>query len=235
MTEIYEYQELLCKKERLEAEIANLGSESDLLTIRRDFQRERKRLEVIKEGIHDLSSDKKEKIRTIEEIEKQGKALEKQIYDGSVTNPRELESLQDRDKELQNKAAVAQEQKEATDKAMVAATQEGEKSTAALKKLKADFDSSQQELKDAHAQLEAQVLECEKELTRLSKKIKKKVLTNFLENRHLNGGRLYALLKPGGSCSICHRTLTKATLNRLNNGKEAYCDHCNRQLLAPEN
>lgn len=235
MTEIYEYQELLCKKERLEAEIANLGSESDLLTIRRDFQKERKHFEDIKEGIHSLNADKEEKIRRIEEIEEQGKAVEKQLYDGSVTNPRELETLQDRDRELQNQAAVAQEQKEATDKAMAAAAQAGEKSTAALKKLKEDFDSSQQGLKDAHAQLEAQVLECEKELTKLSKKIKKKVLTNFLENRHLNGGRLYALLKSGSSCSICHRTLTKATLNRLNNGKEAYCDHCNRYLIVPEN
>ncbi|MDO4542444.1 MAG: hypothetical protein Q4C00_06435, partial [Bacillota bacterium] len=153
------------------------------------------------------------------------------IYSGEVTNPRELEAMQEKNRELDRKVQAAEGQSDAIDEGITAKLKEAEKSAAALKELKIKFDASQGSLKDTHANLETQLEEYNKKLNSLAKKINKKLLAEFLEKRKVNGGRLYAIVIQNNICSLCHRTLTRATLDRLNSGKEVYCDNCNRRLL----
>lgn len=231
MAEIYAYQELLCKKEELAKEIEELSTLSDLPALRRTFQREKQRLAEIQMRLQELRAIKEHNAKELAEIKGQAARLETQIYDGSVTNSRELALLQDKGEELKRKEEVLTAESQATAAELEQVMAKGNKVTAKLKEIKAEFDVSQGELKATHAKLKAAMADYDRELNKLAPKINQEKLTFFLKNRQTYGGKLYAIVREGGTCSVCCRTLTKSTINRAADGKEVYCDNCNRILL----
>ncbi len=231
MAEIYAYQELLCKKEELAKEIEELSNLSDLPALRRNFQREKQRLAETQRRLQELREIREHKSKELAEIKEQAARLETQIYDGSVTNPRELALLQDKGEELKRKEEVVTAEGQATAAKIGQETAKGNQLTAKLKEIKAEFDVSQSELKATHAKLKATLADYDRELNKLAKKINQEKLAFFLKNRQTFGGKLYAIVREGGTCSVCYRTLTKSTINRAADGKEVCCDNCNRILL----
>ncbi len=230
MANIYEYQEMLCKKEELEQEITTLAQNSDLPALRHDFRIEQKRLAALGEKIKELNATEKRKKQEIQAKTEQAANTEKQIYDGSVTNPREIQALQGKYEELKNQIHKGRKEIKELEKIITKEKNELNQIAKNLKQLQSQFHSSQENLKKAHESLKEKVEICAKELETMTADINKEVLSCFLSRRHSAGGRLYAVVKPGGSCSVCHRTLTKHTLDQLDAGKTVCCDNCNRYL-----
>ncbi|MEG1822675.1 MAG: hypothetical protein RR233_07160 [Clostridiales bacterium] len=234
MEYLYQYQETLFRKEKLEEEVSALGGNSDLLIIRRKYQRGKALFSELQKKIDALAMEQNRKDLQLAETQDQIQNVQNLIYGGSIGSPRELETLQGKDFELQRKAENIVKEQEKLTRSITKEQEKIEEYTEKLDNLQNLFAASQKKLKKDHTDLTKQLNQCEKELKTLTKKIKKKDMAEFMEKRTNHSGKLYAKVANGDTCNCCYRIITTPTLNRLKNGVTVCCDNCNRILIYTE-
>ena len=170
-------------------------------------------------------------------IESKVAELDKKLYSGTISSPRELQALQaDIDSlkrhrtALEDEILVAMEQREPLDTEMAAFAEErgrldvaGSRLRAAIAEAEAEIDRELETVEDLRREAAAGLPD---ELTALYDELRVKL-----------GGVAAARLEPGGRCGGCHLTLPATEVARIKREPADTifrCDQCGRILVRTE-
>jgi uncharacterized protein len=181
---------------------------------------------------HDLSRDQQRLEDEIANLTDKAAQHDKTLYSGSISNPRELQAMQDeiaalkrRIGQLEDQELELMEQIEPLDADLARLTAEREASDASAASLRASIAEDEVtidgELEQLRSERAAEAGDIEPEL-----------LTEYETLRTQNGGIGIARLV-GGSCGGCHLGLSAVEVDRLKKlppDAPAHCEECGRLL-----
>jgi predicted nucleic acid-binding Zn-ribbon protein len=155
------------------------------------------------------------------------------LYSGSVTNPRELGSLQ---QEVGHLRQLHSAQEERVLEAMAAAEEAQELVARQQAQQEAAAQTRQREqatLSQRQRQVEARLADARQRRQRLSESCDPELLQRYEQIRRTRGGRAVALAE-GGTCQGCRVSLTASDMQRLRTSAEVTtCSNCGRMLYLP--
>ncbi|BCW94804.1 MAG: hypothetical protein WHS44_10965 [Fimbriimonadales bacterium] len=217
--------------DRLRKELAQLDSGE---RIRVKLEQSRARMEQIKARYEQSYAAAAEQERLLQEFDQRIRQAEADLYSGRVTNPRELQLMQ---QEIEQ----AKQTREELDMQMLKMWDD-------LESLKKDIDASERDLQqierfyEAHveeyrqrkAALESEIAFHEKEREKLTQQIDPDALARYQTLRERLGGTAVAVVAQK-ACTVCHTLLTPYTLKRLENEDALIaCESCGRLLYDPQ-
>lgn len=156
---------------------------------------------------------------------------EKQLYDGTVSNPREVENLQ---KEVEMLTSLA---KETEDKLHQA---KGEKSAmldpadqviAKLKELKKAILIKQKRAKEEHQSLQTEFKQVADSRPAVAEGVEPELITSYTVARKSTNGTGMALVLDSGTCSACGNPVPARNTGLIREGKVVNCESCRRILF----
>jgi uncharacterized protein len=217
--------------DRLAARRRELEGGKDLTVATSDADEAERRLGELRLQLDAMDRDGGRLEHEIDSLTKKAAAEEARLYDGSVANARELESirreienLKRRREDREDELLAYLEQRDGVEGRATEA--EGQAST-----LRTQVDqvatTSGQELSDVRARLEAR----EGTRAELAQRIDPELLDLYEELRaHKKGVGAAALVD--GVCQGCHESLSAAELDRVRKTDEVpRCEHCRRILV----
>lgn len=168
----------------------------------------------------------------LQSIEEKTKQVQKTLFSGAVTGPRELENLQ-REIEMLGRQKGDNEEKvlEAMESAS-AAVAAAEKAEAGATALADKYRKTRTAYKERHAALSAEVAAHEKERADAARPVPPALLTRYDAIRARKGGLGAAPMNLDGTCGACHTRMNTGLDDDVRAGK-AYqvCEYCGRLLV----
>jgi len=201
--------------------------------IRAKLEQTRQHIEDIKRRYEESYAAAAEQERRLQELDERIRRAEAELYSGRVTNPRELQLMQ---QEIEN----AKKTREELDLQMLQLWE-------TLENMKRDIDASERDLRqierfyEAHmedyrqrkAALEGEIAFNEQEREKLAQQIDPEVRQRYQTLRERLGGIAVAVVEQK-ACSVCHTLLTPYTLKRLETEDALItCESCGRLLYDP--
>src|SRR6266550_7690499 len=228
---LLELQSVDLEIDRLNARRRELEGSEDLTAATRDADAAERALGELRLQLDAMDRDGGRLEHEIDSLTKKAAAEEARLYDGSVANARELESIrheienlkhrrEDREDELlaylEQRDGVERRAKEAEGQASTLRTQVDQVAA-----------SSQEELADVRTKLEARLAA----RAELAGRIDPALLELYEELRaHKKGVGAAALVD--GVCQGCHETLSAVELDRIRKTDDVpRCEHCRRILV----
>jgi predicted nucleic acid-binding Zn-ribbon protein len=174
---------------------------------------------------------------TLRDLELEAKSLtakitsvEKRLYSGRVTNPKELANLQNEVSYLKRRKGELEDRQI---EAMVEVEEhevEVDSQKASLAQIEAAWSDTQKRLTAEKSELEERLADLEKERVKLEGTIGAEDLTLYGELCSRKGGRAVALLK-GEVCQACRVTLPTSRAQQARSGDSlSFCSSCQRIL-----
>jgi predicted nucleic acid-binding Zn-ribbon protein len=216
--------------DRLRQELNQLDSGE---RIRAKLEQTRQRMEDIKQRYEASYAAAAEQERRLQELDERIRRAEAELYSGRITNPRELQLMQ---QEIEN----AKKTRDELDLQMLQLWE-------TLENMKRDIDASERDLRqierfyEAHmedyrqrkAALEGEIAFNEQEREKLAQQIDPEVRQRYQTLRERLGGIAVAVVEQK-ACSVCHTLLTPYTLKRLETEETLItCESCGRLLYDP--
>jgi predicted nucleic acid-binding Zn-ribbon protein len=216
--------------DRLRQELNQLDSGE---RIRAKLEQTRQRMEDIKQRYEASYAAAAEQERRLQELDERIRRAEAELYSGRITNPRELQLMQ---QEIEN----AKKTRDELDLQMLQLWE-------TLETMKRDIDASERDLRqierfyEAHmedyrqrkAALEGEIAFNEQEREKLAQQIDPEVRQRYQTLRERLGGIAVAVVEQK-ACSVCHTLLTPYTLKRLETEEALItCESCGRLLYDP--
>jgi predicted nucleic acid-binding Zn-ribbon protein len=216
--------------DRLRQELNQLDSGE---RIRAKLEQTRQRMEDIKQRYEASYAAAAEQERRLQELDERIRRAEAELYSGRITNPRELQLMQ---QEIEN----AKKTRDDLDLQMLQLWE-------TLENMKRDIDASERDLRqierfyEAHmedyrqrkAALEGEIAFNEQEREKLAQQIDPEVRQRYQTLRERLGGIAVAVVEQK-ACSVCHTLLTPYTLKRLETEEALItCESCGRLLYDP--
>jgi uncharacterized protein len=216
--------------DRLRQELNQLDSGE---RIRAKLEQTRQRMEDIKQRYEASYAAAAEQERRLQELDERIRRAEAELYSGRITNPRELQLMQ---QEIEN----AKKTRDDLDLQMLQLWE-------TLENMKRDIDASERDLRqierfyEAHmedyrqrkAALEGEIAFNEQEREKLAQQIDPEVRQRYQTLRERLGGIAVAVVEQK-ACSVCHTLLTPYTLKRLETEETLItCESCGRLLYDP--
>jgi predicted nucleic acid-binding Zn-ribbon protein len=216
--------------DRLRQELNQLDSGE---RIRAKLEQTRQRMEDIKQRYEASYAAAAERERRLQELDERIRRAEAELYSGRITNPRELQLMQ---QEIEN----AKKTRDELDLQMLQLWE-------TLETMKRDIDASERDLRqierfyEAHmedyrqrkAALEGEIAFNEQEREKLAQQIDPEVRQRYQTLRERLGGIAVAVVEQK-ACSVCHTLLTPYTLKRLETEETLItCESCGRLLYDP--
>ena len=191
-----------------------------------------RRLSVLENKLDELVPARRQSERAIEVIEERISNLDTRMYDGSVTNPREFEALQEeRDNQVRNRG----DEEDRLLEFMV----EIEETEDLRDRARAVFDQIDEERNHELGTLEARREELTSELPGLleqrqgmSAEYPPNIMAVYETVRRTRGGQGAALVDQRGMCQGCRLTIPNAELSRARSSEGiVQCGSCTRILI----
>jgi predicted nucleic acid-binding Zn-ribbon protein len=216
--------------DRLRQELNQLDSGE---RIRAKLEQTRQSMEDIKQRYEASYAAAAEQERRLQELDERIRRAEAELYSGRITNPRELQLMQ---QEIEN----AKKTRDELDLQMLQLWE-------TLENMKRDIDASERDLRqierfyEAHmedyrqrkAALEGEIAFNEQEREKLAQQIDPEVRQRYQTLRERLGGIAVAIVEQK-ACSVCHTLLTPYTLKRLETEEALItCESCGRLLYDP--
>jgi predicted nucleic acid-binding Zn-ribbon protein len=216
--------------DRLRQELNQLDSGE---RIRAKLEQTRQSMEDIKQRYEASYAAAAEQERRLQELDERIRRAEAELYSGRITNPRELQLMQ---QEIEN----AKKTRDELDLQMLQLWE-------TLETMKRDIDASERDLRqierfyEAHmedyrqrkAALEGEIAFNEQEREKLAQQIDPEVRQRYQTLRERLGGIAVAVVEQK-ACSVCHTLLTPYTLKRLETEEALItCESCGRLLYDP--
>jgi predicted nucleic acid-binding Zn-ribbon protein len=182
---------------------------------------------------HDLGRSQQRLEDEIATLGDKAQQHDKALYSGAVTNPRELQAMQDeigalkrRISQLEDQEIEIMEQIEPVD---------AELQAAAAQRTALDDEAARwrAELAEAEVAIDAELTEARTHRTAVVEQIEPELLATYEQLRHQTGGIAVARLV-GGSCGGCHLGLSAVEIDRLKKlppEEPAHCEECGRLLV----
>lgn len=227
--ELYDLQLLDWEIQQREEELSEVQS-----SISDDSRRiqARQRLSALEARLGELGPATRQSERAVQEIEQRISNLDRRMYDGSVTNPREFEALQEeRANQVRNQGdeedrllefmVEIEETEEVRDRARAVFEQIDAERRRELGTLSARQDELTSDLPDLREQRQE-----------MSTEYPPNVMAVYETVRRTRGGQGAALIDQRGLCQGCRLLIPNAELSRARSGEGiVQCGSCTRILI----
>ncbi len=227
---LYQLQQLDGEIERIAAEAQAISAALQDDSALRQAQQE---LEAAERALRQRQQTLRATEQELADLAARLKGHNDRLYSGSVTNPRELGSLQ---QEVQHLRQVHSAQEDRVLEAMAAAEDAQTLVASSRAKQEAAERARQQELTglvERQRQVEAKLVEVRERRQRLAESCEPPLLQRYEQIRHARGGKAVALAE-GGTCQGCRVSLTASDMQRLRTSADVTtCSNCGRILYLP--
>lgn len=234
LKKLYQLQQLEAAASALNAERINSDEYRQLRSLRASF-------EVVKQKLAQVNA-------TIAKLEKQIEALgkrktdfeeridkEKQaMYDGSVTNARELDACKTQLESLQTKADQAQRDKNEQQSQLIKKQEEAGKLRHILTDKQVEFSRIRDIYQVKQEERDGRRRQLEEEKVALTEQIDTDALAWFNVQRERFAGTPVAFLNRQRICSGCHTMVPQSTYKRVASGISTLCENCGRTLFVED-
>lgn len=227
--ELYDLQLLDWDIQKREEELADIRAKAADDSRRLNAKRQQDALETKLTG---LAAPRRQIENNIEDIERRIAEIDGRLYDGSVTNPRELEAYQE------EKANLSGNRGEEEDK-LLELMIEADDTQALLDKAREIFEridgeraSELESLKTRHAQVSSELPAFKERRGELVSDQTPMTLAIYEQVRQLRDGQGAALVDRRGLCQGCRLVIPTTELQRVRAGDEiVQCGSCSRILI----
>jgi predicted nucleic acid-binding Zn-ribbon protein len=231
MDRLLHLQELDLAIDRLNARLAALESEEEVRFTRSQVQQAESRVGEVKLALDGVVHEQHRLESDVDSMEQKIQAEQKRMYDGSVANPKELqsigaevESLKGRKSRTEDVLLERMEQREELEARLMPLETEVAQGREALVQVE---ETSGRELVDIERTLEATTAERKK----LADEIDPELLDLYEDLRRQKKG-VGAVALVDGVCQGCHQKLSAVYLDRLKRSDGVRrCEYCRRILV----
>lgn len=231
---LYLIQELETKEVEIQKRIKKLPQFKELKELKGIFESSQKSLHEKEIRAQELGRMLKKLEHSTIDLEIKEKELSVILYDGSVSNPKELESIQEKLNAIKEKNGSLQEEilsmmgeKEEIDQDIKAVAQELQVMYKEFNRLKGLYNIEK-------INLEQELAGIKEDKSEMLSQVDKKWLSWFEETKPSYSGTPVGKITDNHSCSGCH-TVVPPMIVRAARSKpgEVFCEHCSRLLFAP--
>ena len=227
--DLYDLQLLDWDIQKREEELADIRAK-----LADDSKRQvaRRQLDALENKMAEIARPRRQTENNIEDIERRIAEIEARLYDGSVTNPRELEAYQE------ERANLAANRGEAEDR-LLELMIESDDTQALLDKAKEVFERIDGErsreiadLRSRHAHVSAELPDFIERRGELVSEQPPMILAFYEQVRQLRGGQGAALVDRRGLCQGCRLVIPTTELQRVRAADQiVQCGSCSRILI----
>ncbi len=226
--QLYQLQEVDLEIESDESQmsqrVSQLGESETIINLQSKLTSEQKRLDDSARQQHSAEGE-------IDDLTGKITTVEKQLYSGRITNPKELASLQQevntfkakRD-QIENKALEIIDQVELAETNVVATSDE-------IKKLEGEWHNRQQQLTAEIEQLKGKLSELKQKRQLLTDEFDPQAVDRY-ENIRKQRGQAVARVEQG-ICRGCRISLSSSELQQARGDNLIQCGSCGRILFLP--
>lgn len=219
--------------DQLRHRAATLPVRNEIARLDREIEALDRRLAEIDARKGDLSRSQQRLEDEVASLTERANQAEKQLYSGSVTNPRELQALQDdvasirrRISHLEDDEIEIMELTEPVDadRAELAGRRD---------ELEAEASRRRTELAEAEAEIEAELARVERERAEAAAQVPEDLWPEYDRLRKSLGGVAIARLV-GSTCQGCHLALSAVEIDRIRKlplDEPVHCEECGRLLV----
>lgn len=234
LKKLYQLQLLDKALAELDAERVNSDEYRQLRSIRAGFESGKERYGKLNAEIAKVEGRLKASAGRLEELE--GKiAQEKQaMYDGSVTNARELAARQSQLANMESKLEEAQNDRAQRRQQLMAKQEEAAKLRASLTDLQTDFSRIRDLYQLKQEERDVRCRQLTEERQALLPEIDAVSLNWFESARDKFAGAPVARLDKSQICGGCHTMVPPATYRRAAQGQRTCCENCGRTLFVDD-
>lgn len=157
--------------------------------------------------------------------------FQKQLYDGSVTHPREIENIQKEVEQLEGLVTKGEGDIERLRPDADTAQEIVEEIKSQLRTLKKQVGKKQEKAKEAHQLLQEEYKQAAAKRKPLLEGIDPALIRAYEAARKKTGSTGMATVTSGGSCSACGVPVAERTMTMVRSGKATPCEGCGRLLF----
>jgi len=217
--------------DRLHARLATLETGEEVKDLRRKVQEEEGRLGELKLSLDAVAREQTRLEGDVDSMEQKIEAERKRMYDGSVVNPKELQSIAAEVESLRHR-------KSRTEDGVIEKMEQREELEGRLGSIEADVATARQRLEQIEETSGHELVEIEQELRArtekreaLAREIDEDLLDLYEDLRRSKKGVGAAALADG-VCQGCHQKLSAVYLDRLKRDEGIRrCEYCRRILI----
>ena len=227
--ELYDLQLLDWEIQQCEEELSEVQSRiaDDSNRIRAHL-----RLTALEAKLGELGPARRQSERAIEEIERRITNLDTRMYDGSVTNPREFEALQE---ERANQVRNQGEEEDRLLEFMVEMEDTEElrdRAKAVFEQINEERSSELNTLETRREELTSEMPGLQEQRQEMSTEYPPNIMAVYETVRRTRGGQGAALVDQRGMCEGCRLTIPNAELSRARSSEGiVQCGSCTRILI----
>ena len=226
--QLYQLQEIdleiEAEEQTLSRKASQLGDRQVLDDAQTNLTSEQQRLDELRRQQHDAEWE-------VDDILSKIATAEGQLYDGKITNPKELSSLQHEvntmkamSDQLENKALEIIDRVEAAEKSLVTAND-------GFKELEAEWHHQQQQLSDDIEKIKSRLADLKQTRQQLVEEIEPQAVALY---EQIKKQKKQAVAKvEQGICRVCRISLPASDLQRARGGNPVPCGSCGRILFLP--
>lgn len=218
--------QLVHRSETLPVRATLAKAEADLLDLDR-------KLAAVDERLGALNRSQQRLEDEVEQLRQKAANADKQLYSGSVTNPRELQALQDEIASVQRHAGQLEDDQLDVMEATEPVEAERAGLAAERERLDDQVRTLRTELADAEAAIDAELEQVRAEREAAAATVPPDLLPEYDRLRARRGGIAIARLS-GSTCQGCHLQLSAVELDRIRHlppDEPVHCEECGRLLV----
>jgi len=234
LKKLYRLQQLEAAASALDAERINSDEYRRLQAIRAGFDADKKKLAHLQSVIAGLEAHAAEADSRRADLEARLARENQALYDGSVTNSRELKARENQLESLSKKLKAANDEK-ARDLEQLAQTQEqAGKLRQGLTDMQVEFSCIKGIYQIKQEERDARGRQLAEEKEALLAGVDADSLAWFESHRAAFAGTPVACLDKHCICSGCHTMVPQSTYKRAAQGQTAVCENCGRTLFVAD-
>jgi predicted nucleic acid-binding Zn-ribbon protein len=218
--------------EQLEHRRAHLPSRAELDGVMAELDRVATHASDVEARRHDLGRDQQRLEDEIASLSERAGHHDKTLYSGTVTNPRELQALQDDIASIKRRISTLEDQ----ELELMEAIEPLDAELAGFATARTDLDARGAALRgqiaEEEVEIDAELAQAREERDGLAASVAPDLLAEYDDLRKRLGGIAIARLV-GGSCGGCHLALSAVDVDRikkLDPEDPAHCEECGRLL-----
>jgi predicted nucleic acid-binding Zn-ribbon protein len=225
---LWKLQNIDSQIDQIEKELSEYTDKQKLREIKQSFVQEKNLLEKNQELLDETVKSIRNSRSKAEELKFDYKKTEQKLYDGSVSNAKQLEGMQKNLEEMQKSIDALENMYKAAENEKKRLEEQIKKSKLKLVKYKSSFDALKKENTDGEERVRKELAELSDQRWQLVNEIKDWVMDRY--NRVRLGIKNAVTLVEDLKCSGCHMELSVISTERLRDDDIIICETCGRIL-----
>lgn len=234
LKKLYQLQQLEAAAAALNTERINSDEYRQLRSLRASFEAEKQKLVKANAAIAKLEKQIETLGKSKADLESRIDKEKQAMYDGSVTNARELDARKTQLESLQTKADQAQRDKNEQQSQLIKKQEEAGKLRHILTDKQVEFSRIRDIYQVKQEERDGRRWQLEEEKAALTEQIDTDALAWFNVQRERFAGTPVAFLNRQRICSGCNTMVPQSTYKRAASGISTLCENCGRTLFVED-